>query len=180
MQKSCFPKNTYAFYRQQVEAVKGKLVIYQNAEDLDGMIDDPDKSIVMNTYREDDPKREDTLNSLQSLKLKHSGLRVMNFERMEDLDKMDDSELHNYLTETLSILMLSRIITPEESQDKGSSIYRMLSHLLEDYMPDGVSVENYIESIVNSAARFIKTILRALPATTYKMMKHAVEVLWSA
>ncbi len=89
---------------------------------------------------------------------------------MEDLSKLTADELDNYEAEILSILLIARAITPADIQDKGNPIYRMLSHLL----------ENYIQDIVTNAVRLIKTILKALPIAAYKAMKQSVEVLWSA
>jgi hypothetical protein len=173
--KSQFPQDTIGKYRNALESIGGKLRVYQNVDDLDGMITNPGKSIVMTV----DIKDSD-VKILESLKANKNALRFLNFAKMKDLDKLSPDELDNYEGEMLGILLVARIITSEDFQDKGSSAYRMLSHLLEDYMPEGISVENYIQDIVVNAARLIKTILKALPATAYKVMKQSVEVLWAA
>ena len=173
--KSQFRGDGISKYRGIVETIGGKLRVYQNIEDLQNMITNPEKSIIMTTDVDDKD-----VNFLQNLNLKMENLRFMNFARMEDFDKMGLEELDNYEAEILSILLAARIITQEDFQDKGSPAYRMLSHLLEDYMPDNVSVESYIQDMVMNAARSIKTILKALPITVYKVMRQSVEVLWAA
>jgi len=175
VRKSQFPGDTIIRYKGVIEAIGGRLRIYQNVEDLETMIKNPAKSIVMIV----DSKDKDT-EFLGALKAKAPELRLMNFAKMDGLDKMETDELDNYQAEILGILLIARSITPEDFQDKGSSTYRLLAHLLEDYIPEGLTVEDYIEGIVTNAARLIKTILRALPITAYKVMRQAVSVLWSA
>ena len=175
MPKSQFPGDTISKYKGIIEATGGKLRVYQHVEDLPAMIKDPARSIVMTVDVIDEDAR-----LLQTLGASVEGIRFMNFAKMDDLDKMEPGELDNYEAEILSILLIARIITPEDFRDKGNSTYRMLSHLLEDYLPEGVLVEDYIMDIFVNAAKLIKTILKALPATAYKAMRQAVEVLWAA
>jgi len=173
--KSQFPGDNITRYRGIVEAIGGTLRPYQRIEDLKTMIKNPGRSIVMTSGITDSDA-----GLLETLKASMPALRVINFAKMDDLDKMSADELDNYEAEILSILLVARIITPEDFQDKGSSTYRLLSYLLEDYMPEGTAVENYIQDIVTSAARLIKTILKALPITAYKTMRQSIEVLWAA
>jgi len=172
--KSQFPGDNISRYRGIVEAIGCVLRPYQRIEDLKTMIKNPERAIVMAS----DMTNGDA-DLLQTLKASLPALRVMNFAKMDDLDKLCSDELDNYEAEILSILLIARIITPEDLQDKSNSTYRMLSHLLEDYMPDGISVENYIQNIVTSATRLIKTVLKALPIAAYKAMRQSVEALWS-
>lgn len=173
--KSQFPGNAIVRYREIMESIGGQLRVYQHIEDLQAMIKNPAKSIVMAVG-----VSGNDMELLEVLKTNASELRFMNFEKMDDLNKMAADELDNYEAEMLSILLIARIITPEDFQNKGSSTYRMLAHLLEDYIPEGVTIENYIQDIVTNAARLIKTILKALPIAVYKAMRQSVEVLWSA
>ncbi|MDP3790575.1 MAG: HEAT repeat domain-containing protein [Candidatus Omnitrophota bacterium] len=173
--KSQFPGNTTGRYRAIIESIGGSLRVYQYVEDLQTMIKTPAKSIIMTSGISDVDA-----GILRLLKDQASELRLMNFAKMDDIDKMTSDELDNYEADIFSILLLTRVITPEDFQDKGSPTYRMLSHLLEDYMPEELSVENYIEGIVTNADRLIKTILKALPITVYRAMRQSVEVLWSA
>ncbi|MCX5679000.1 MAG: hypothetical protein NTY76_07870 [Candidatus Omnitrophica bacterium] len=173
--KSQFLGDTIAKYRGVVESIGGKLRVYQNIEALQGMVEYPAKSIIMTAGIS-----EGDMALLQSLKASMGQLRFMNFAKMEDLSTMSVEEVDNYQADILSILLIARIITPEDFQDKGSPTYRMLAHLLEDYMPEGVAVENYIQDIVTNAARLVKTILKALPVAAYKVMRQSVEVLWAA
>jgi len=178
--KSQFPGNSLCQCKRILESSGGKLITYQYIEDLKERITNPGKSIIMTV----DATKEELqfLLELRDLKKKEKNeyLRSMNFAKMENLDKMNPEEVGNYEAAFLSILLEARIITPEDLQDKGSPTYRMLSLLLKDYMPENVPVENYIQDIVTDEARLINTILKALPKTTYKVMRHSVEVLWSA
>jgi hypothetical protein len=175
VRKSQFPGDTIATYKEIVESMGNKLRPYQKVEDLEGMVTDPSKSIIMTT---DVTEPESAV--LEALKAKAPALRFMNFAQMEDLDKMEPVEFENYQADVLSILLLARVITPEDIKDNGNITYQLLLHLLEEYMPEGTTVDSYIKDIVANAARLIKTILKALPATAYKTMRQAVEVLWAA
>jgi len=170
VQKSQFPGDTISKYRNIIEGLGGKLKVYQDIKDLRTMIKNPEKSIVM----------LNEVISADSVLPQAPGLRFINFAKRDDLDKMTVSELDNYEAEMFSILLIARIITPEDLADKSNPVYRMLSHLLENYMPDGISVENYIQDIVTNAVRLIKTILKALPIAVYEAMRQSVAVLWSA
>jgi hypothetical protein len=173
--KSQFPGDTAGKYRRAIEAVGGKLRAYQKIEDLQNLVKNPAKSIVMTSGM-----TGDDLALVEALKAGNSKLRFMSFEKVEELESMGVDELDNYQADILGILLVARVITPEDCLDQGNPTYRLLLHLLEDYMPDGVSVENYVNDIVTNASRFIKTILKALPITAYKTMRQSMEVLWSA
>ena len=174
MPKSQFPRDSIIKYRSALEAIGSQLRVYQDVKDLESMIQNPAKSIVMTTGLS-----ESDAALLESLKARSEQLRFMSFAKMEDLNTMSVDEIDNYQAEILGILLVARIITPEDLKDSGNPTYRLLSHLLEAYMPEGLLVDEYIKDIVNNVARLIRTILKALPIEAYKEMRTAVAVLWS-
>jgi len=173
-------------FRRILDTVFGdRLTFYQRIEDLAGMIKNPEKSIVMTVDLTDND-----IASLEKLKTDLRKLRFMNFENV-DIKKLSKEELRveleNYLAETISILLVARAITADDTRDKASPMYRMLSHLLESRMAETSQIDSYIAAITDvsvdpiSKLRYLlKAILKAMPVAVYKLMKPAVEVLWSA
>ncbi|MFH1304813.1 MAG: hypothetical protein ABIH74_00205, partial [Candidatus Omnitrophota bacterium] len=60
-------------------------------------------------------------------------------------------------------------------------------HFLESHMKDAKEVGTYIRTMVSGSINAIeklkyllKTVLQAVPITFYKIMKPAVQILWSA
>jgi hypothetical protein len=102
-------------------------------------------------------------------------------------DAISDEEYTNYVAETLSILLAARVISEEDANDAGSPAYRVLAHLLELHMDDPQALDGYIKNIASGSIDpirrlqyLLKNILKAIPVTAYKLMRPAVEVLWSA
>jgi len=182
MPASEFSKNMTRPFRNTLENIFGdRLRIYLNLEDLKNMVKNPGKSIVMTV--------DLTGNQIDALKGAGIDLNLMRFINFGpvNIGEMTPEEHENYIAETLSILLVARAITEENARDKGSLMYRMLAHLLESHMDDVKKIDTYITTIANgsinpvSKLRYIlKTILRAVPITAYKIIKPAVEVLWSA
>ena len=180
--KSQLPNDMTAEFRRTLESIFGdRLRPYQDVEDLATMIKDPEKTIVMTV-----DLTKGQIDSLEKMKADLGRTRFMNFEKM-DTDKMTRSETENYFAEVLGILLVTRAITAEESRDKTSRMYQMLAHLLENHAPDMKEIDNYIQTVADNSIdpiaklRYVlKAILKAVPIAVYKLMKPAVEVLWSA
>lgn len=182
MPASQLPDSLAGDFRRILEKVfADRLKTYQNIEDIAGVIKNPDRAIVMTVDLTD--------NQVQSLEKDTSKLekvRFMNFEKM-DMEGMTQLERENYLAETISMLLIARSMTKNEAEDRSSRSYRLLAHLLEDRMQDKTELDNYIRSVSNDSINpinrlryVLKTILKAIPVTAYKLMRHAVEVLWAA
>ncbi|MBP7056270.1 MAG: tetratricopeptide repeat protein [Candidatus Omnitrophica bacterium] len=176
-------KNSTGQFRRTMEAVFGdRLTVYQDVQDLPRLIKNPGKAIVMTV----DLKESDVA-ILEKAKQAFEGARFMNFEAMKDMEKMSDQEYHNYIAEILGMLLVARTITVEEARDKSSRSYRMLAHLLEEYLQNDAEMDNYITTLVDGSIDpiakmryIIKAILKAMPISVYKAMQPAVEILWSA
>jgi len=104
-----------------------------------------------------------------------------------NIGEMTQAEHENYIAETLSMLLVARAITPEEAQDPGAVMYQMLAHFLESHMQDTNEVGTYIRTMVDGSISvmtklryLLKTVLMAVPITAYRIMKPAVQILWSA
>ncbi|UCD55246.1 MAG: HEAT repeat domain-containing protein, partial [Candidatus Omnitrophota bacterium] len=176
-----FGKNMTMPFRTALQNIfADRLRTYQKLEDLDKMVKHPEKSIVMTV-----DLKNDQINTLKNTGIDLAKTRFMNFGPV-NIREMTQTEYENYIAETLTILLVARTITLEETQDKGSPMYRMLAHLLESHMVDTKEVDNYICTIVDSSINpitklryLLKTILKAVPITAYRIMKPAVEILWS-
>ncbi|MCM8760916.1 MAG: hypothetical protein NC933_02095 [Candidatus Omnitrophica bacterium] len=179
---SQIPGGETSRFRKVLESRFGsRLRTYQKIEDLKGMIKNPDKSVVMTVGLT--PEQAAAIKNMQ---IDLAKTRFVNFSKT-NLGRMTAAEYENYMVETISILILSRAITAEEARDRGSYIYQMLAHLLESHMENSEEVDTYLKTITDNSmdplARLtyiLKTILKAVPITAYKVMKPALEVLWSA
>lgn len=169
-------------YRDTVERVFGdRLRVYRDIDDLQRMIKNPNKSIVMTiNLRPFDVER------LQNMQGFLSGTRFMNFEKM-DTENMEEADIENYFAETIAILLAARVITAEEAKSKDNTAYRYLAHLLEDHVSNAADIDKYILNIadnsipvLNRLQYILKMILKAMPITRYKIIREAVQVLWAA
>lgn len=167
-----FQGDTVIRYKDIVEGIGGTLRIYQSVDDLGGMLINPDRSIVMTSGL-----TPSEMSYVAGLRLIHGKARFMNFEKM-NLDKMTKLQIDNYHAETLAILLVARIITASDFEDKGNPTYRMLAHLLEAHIAPA-EIDDYIQDLVNNSVNLIKKVLKALPIAVYEVMKPAVQVLWS-
>ena len=100
---------------------------------------------------------------------------------------MTEEEHENYIAEMVSMLSLARLITKEDARNETSLPYQMLAHLLEAHLGDTADVGTYINTLVDTSIdpitrlrNMLKMILKAMPIVSYKIMKPAVQVLWSA
>ncbi|MBN2453481.1 MAG: hypothetical protein JXB40_04390, partial [Candidatus Omnitrophica bacterium] len=179
---SQLPGDSMKKFKTPLERIFGdKLRTYQKIEDLQAMIKDPAKAVVMTV-----DLTETDINTLDKMKIDLRAARFMNFEAA-DISAMSRDEHENYIAETLSMLVMARTLTEKDAKDKGSAIYQMLAHLLESHMDEAADVDAYIANIADSSMSpiakmryMIKAILKAVPVAAYKLMKPAVEVLWSA
>jgi hypothetical protein len=110
----------------------GKVRSYKSIDKIEDMLEGKDlsKIIIMTVGLS-----ENDIDRISAFKKDLKAARFMNFEDM-DVKSMSPEEYENYIAETLSILLIGRAITPEEANDKGSTMYRMLAHLLEDHIPN--------------------------------------------
>jgi len=165
--------------RQALENMFGDRVRYYN--DLAHLqsinIESPEKAIVMIVGL-----GKSDLDMLDSM---DDQIRFMNFEKA-NIKRMSTVEHENYIAETLSILLVARAITLEEAQNEYSLHYQMLAHLLEGHITEG-ELPKYIRRIADNNISLrqrlvyvIHNALKAVPAAAYKLIKPAVQVLWSA
>ena len=186
MPVSQLPNGAIRQFKIPLEKIFGdRLKVYQDVEGLKGMIKKPQNAVVMTVgLTEDDIGRLDKMGS------ELGRVRFMNFEEV-DISAMrrDQGKVayENYIAETLSMLIIARTITEEEAADKTSPMYRMFAHLLEEHMADDEEIDAYISKVADgsidpiSKLRYLlKNILKAIKIEAYKMMKPALEILWSA
>jgi len=176
------PRQSFAKVRKALEERFGdRLRSYQKISDLQGMIKSPSNSIVMTL--ELTARQAEEISKMDPA---FSEARFMNFENF-DTSALAETEFENYMAELLSVLLAARVITPEQARARTGVAYTTLAYLLEDRFDNPKSMGDYIENIADGSlpldkrlAYIIKAILRAVPITVFKELKHAVEVLWAA
>lgn len=181
--KSELPDSTHKNVRDALSQIFGdKLRVYNNINDLPGMVKNPAKSIIMTVgISSQDVALTPVLSKLE-------GVRLMNFQQT-NIDELIEKGLHeNYIKDTLTKLLVARIITPEEGQKPLSEAYILLSNLLVGHL-DEDEIDGYIKELVDESApiitklvNLVNKILKALPIEAFKdeALKPAVQVLWSA
>lgn len=184
MPRSQFPKETLQKFRDGLGRTFGdRLRVYDSLADLALMIKDPARSVVMTVDLSDEQVAyaKDILGDLKDV-------RFMNFEAINIKELISQGAYENYIQDTLSKLLVARVITQEEANDESSPSYRMLAHLLSGHLPRE-EIGSYIRQIadnemdiVKKMRNLIRQILKAMPVEAYKdeQLKPAIQVLWAA
>lgn len=186
---SIFPKNKYVEIRKGLERIFGdKLKTYQDLSELGERIKNPANTIVM-TRNFKESRIAELQKAVQGLK----DVRFMNFDLsgdyLADLVK-DKTAYHNFIMETLGILLVARVLEKDEGTNPQSAGYRLMAHLLENRLESLDDIDKFIRDITDDTIsintklnNLIKFILKAIPIEKIKMesyLKGALQVLWSA
>ena len=152
---------------------------YDRLEDLQNMIKDPSRAIVMTTdLTQKDVKR------IINLGIDLKKVRFVNFGSI-NVKGMNRIEHENYIAEVLSILLIAKVITEEDLKGEGSPLYRMLAYLLTGYM-ETAKIDDYIRTFVSISitpasklSYMINAILKAVRIEKYRIMNPPIQVLCS-
>ncbi|MBN1353636.1 MAG: bifunctional proline dehydrogenase/L-glutamate gamma-semialdehyde dehydrogenase [Candidatus Omnitrophica bacterium] len=187
--QTLFPGDSLAKIKKGLGRVfKDRIRPYSTMTDLVEMLArNPKKAIVMNVEL-----TEEEITAFQNIaqhnNLNPQDVRFMNFEQPDVKELISFGVHENYLQDTLTKLLLGKIITKEEAADRGSVCYRMFAHCLEDYLPEG-AINEYILQIVDDKTPFVikmrnlrQNKIKFMPIEAYDMehLRPAVAILWSA
>ena len=177
VQKPQFPNETLNEYDELLGTIGVDLRPFNTADDLDGMMKDPGNSVVLLAGI----KNVET-SAFEALKKKMPGVRFVRFDGIDTLERPTPTELKNYHETVLSILLAVRIMTQDNLKDDGDPIRLFLEQMIGRCLPNdsSVSVDDYINDIVNDNVKWINIILGALPAIEgHKEIRRPVEAFWS-
>jgi len=188
-----FPGDKLDDFKKGVGRIFGdKIRIYDAnmiEHDLPGMIRNPKRTIVMTMGLKAATASALAAELGQAQDKDMRDVRFMNFD-MVDVDKLINEEAYeSFMTETLGILLVARVITPKEARDETSVAYRMLACLLEGHI-DKDEMLKYIGTITDDVMSvgqklnmLVNLILKGLPIEAYDIgsqrMK-ALQVMWAA
>ena len=186
--QSLFPNNGFAQTREGfLAALGGQLRVYTDFDHLSRMIRDPKRSCVLLVGQGEVPE------GLRAMIKDNPDLTRVRFVNAQavDLAQTDPEERNAYYRRIFAVMSLVRVIESDDIS-RESNVYTLLTYYLGALLPEGISVDDYLNTLVSAPqepeqflshiARVITAILSYRPSLPYDMeeIEATTQVLWAA